>query len=441
MNAEDFQYDLPEEAIATHPVSPRSAARLLIFRSADATPSDAHFTDLPSLLRDRKIDQLWVNNTRVIRARLLLRKPTGGRLELFLLEPVDRPMEQALLETQRIVMRCMVRGAKRWSSGTTSMDLPGEWNDLPGTWHLSARVVGEEVGTRLVAFEWSFTETGGGTGTGSETGTGTETGTGSGSGTGGGPTWGDLVEALGAMPLPPYMRRPEETLDEVEYQTVYARHPGSVAAPTAGLHFDHDLWSAIDSSGVSRHEVTLHVGAGTFVPLSEGGVEGHAMHAERCSVSREAISALARPGVRRCVTGTTSLRTLESLFWLAVKWQMEGDRPQLLGQWEAYRDLADHAVKLGWTFPEAMQWLESRFSLSGTDLEDALEFSTAIMMVPGYEVRSADALITNFHLPGSTLLCLVDAFIGSAWRDVYAHALENGYRFLSYGDGSYLEKR
>jgi S-adenosylmethionine:tRNA ribosyltransferase-isomerase len=431
VNQQDFHYDLPEEAIATHPVSPRSAARMLVFPADDNDSiADKHFTDLPEVLSSAiGCEQLWVNDTRVIRARLLMQKPTGGRLEIFLLEPVDCPMEQALLKTEDITMRCMVKGARRWKDGVAHLDLPGEWSDALGTWQLKACEVGAEVGHRLVAFDWAFLPSADDAEVPR-------------------PTWGDLVEALGAMPLPPYMRRPEEALDEVEYQTVYAQHPGSVAAPTAGLHFDHDLWQAVQAAGTSVHRVTLHVGAGTFVPLSEGNLEDHTMHAERCIVGLDAIQALAIPGVRRCATGTTSLRTLESLFWLAISWQKSGKQPDHLPQWAPYRDLKDHAKNLGWTFPDAMAWLAAQLQApdvwtgEAPDLAHAhITFTTALMMVPGYQVRSVDALITNFHLPGSTLLCLVEAFVGQDWRNLYDHALRSGYRFLSYGDGSYLVRK
>lgn len=431
MNQQDFHYDLPEAAIATHPVSPRSAARMLVYPADGGRAiADKHFTDLPEILSSAiGCQQLWVNDTRVIRARLLMQKTTGGRLEIFLLEPVDCPMEQALLKTEDITMRCMVKGARRWKDGVAHLDLQGEWCDTPGTWHLKAREVGAEVGHRLVAFDWTFAPAAADAAAVPR------------------PTWGDLVEALGAMPLPPYMRRPEEALDEVEYQTVYAQHPGSVAAPTAGLHFDHDLWQAVQASGTTVHRVTLHVGAGTFVPLGEGGLEDHTMHAERCIVGLDAIQALALPGIRRCATGTTSLRTLESLFWLAIAWHQSGTQPDHLPQWAPYRDLDDHAKTLGWSYPEAMAWLAARLSapdeVSGESPDLAsvhLNFTTSLMMIPGYQVRSVDALITNFHLPGSTLLCLVEAFVGKEWRNLYEHALREGYRFLSYGDGSYLSR-
>lgn len=403
---------------------------MLIKRLDSKAPlEDRSFADLPEILKEGEgIDQLWVNDTRVIRARLLMQKSTGGRIEVFLLEPVDVPMEQALLRKKEVTMRCMVKGAKRWKSGPLSLNLPGEWEDVPGQWQLSAQMVGVDVGQRLVAFTWSFVPNT----------VKREVSQ---------PTWGELVEALGAIPLPPYMRRSEEVGDEVEYQTVYAKHPGSVAAPTAGLHFDHDLWTTIQDAGTDVQRLTLHVGAGTFVPLGDGEIEAHEMHAERCWVSYRAIEALARPGLRRCATGTTSLRTLESLYWIAVLWHQTGKRPTHLEQWAAYEELSAHAEKLGWSHPDAMAWLAAQLCAMDPDTghspnldEVVLVFSTSLMMIPGYRVRSVDALITNFHLPGSTLLCLVEAFVGPAWRDMYTHALENNYRFLSYGDGCYIER-
>jgi len=410
---------------------------MLVMPADGGGPMDRHFTDLPEVLASAMgCDQLWVNDTKVIRARLLMQKPTGGRIEVFLLEPVDCPMEHALQAQDGVTMRCMVKGARRWRDGVAHLELPGEWADTVGTWRLDAREVGAEVGHRLVAFRWRFTPTISAPDAGPDGPALPK------------PSWGDLVEALGSMPLPPYMRRPEEALDAVEYQTVYAQHPGSVAAPTAGLHFDHDLWQAVQSAGTVVHRVTLHVGAGTFVPLGEGSVTDHEMHAERCAVGLPALRALAEPNVRRCATGTTSLRTLESLFWLAIHWHQSDAQPDHLEQWAPYNHLAQHADALGWTFSEAMAWLVHQLSKPdpstgvSPDLDSAqLTFTTALMMIPGYSVRSVDALITNFHQPGSTLLCLVEAFVGRAWRDMYEHALSSGYRFLSYGDGCYLERR
>jgi S-adenosylmethionine:tRNA ribosyltransferase-isomerase len=401
----DYDYDLPESAIAVHPVNPRSHARLLVWRRGELA-THQRFTDLPEVLPAGT--QLWVNNTRVLRARLLLQKPTGGRLEVFLLEPKGKSMEQALAATESVVWKCMVKGGKRWNAGTASLRV----EDAEGKWQLEAERVGMDEGVRYVELRWKHRS--------------------SASGEARQASFAELLEAMGKMPLPPYMRRTAEEQDAEDYQTVYAEVPGSVAAPTAGLHFDAPLMADL-SACTSLHQVTLHVGAGTFKPLSDGEVTEHVMHGEHCSVSFDAIQALGQEGVHRVATGTTSLRTLESLYWLAIKWKVSGVQPDELDQWEWKMELATPAQELAWNMETAMQWCARK--LDG----QAWYFRTSIMIVPPYALKSVRGLITNFHLPNSTLLCLVSAAVGSDWKAMYQTALDEGFRFLSYGDGSYLE--
>lgn len=405
MDATEYDYPLPESAIAVHPADPRSSARLLVWRNG-AVETAHRFTDMPHILPADT--QLWVNNTRVLRARLLLQKPTGGRLEVFLLEPEGKSMEQALAATESVVWKCMIKGGKRWNAGNASLDV----EDAAGKWQLEAQRVGMDEGVRFVELKWSHRS--------AATGEPREA------------SFAELLEAMGKMPLPPYMRRAAEDQDAEDYQTVYAEVPGSVAAPTAGLHFDAALMAEL-SACTSLHHVTLHVGAGTFKPLGEGDITEHVMHGEHCSVPYDAVCALSEEGVHRVATGTTSLRTLESLYWLAIKWKATGERPEELHQWEWRNELAPHAAALSWSMETAMQWCSQQ--LDGEDWH----FRTSIMIVPPYALRSVDGLITNFHLPNSTLLCLVAAAIGEGWKEVYAQALNEGFRFLSYGDGSYLE--
>lgn len=405
MDSTEYDYHLPDSAIAIHPVEPRSNARLLVRREG-SVETHLRFRDLPGVLPPKT--QLWVNNTRVIRARLLLQKPTGGRLEVFLLEPQGKSMEQALAATTSVVWKCMVKGGKRWTTGTAAL----EAEDAAGKWQLEAQRVGMDEGVRFVELKWSHRS--------ATTGEPREA------------SFAELLEAMGKMPLPPYMRRSAEDQDAEDYQTVYAEVPGSVAAPTAGLHFDAALMAEL-SVQTSLHQVTLHVGAGTFKPLGEGDVTEHVMHGEHCTVAFEAICALAEEGIHRVATGTTSLRTLESLYWLAIKWRATGVRPEELSQWEWKHELASEAASLEWSMETAMQWCAQQ--LDGQDWH----FRTSIMIMPPYALKSVHALITNFHLPNSTLLCLVAAAIGDEWKEVYARALDEQFRFLSYGDGSYLE--
>lgn len=393
--AEAFDYALPDAAIARHPVHPRSAARLLHV-PAEGVPEHLHFTDLPSLLAPG--DQLWHNNTRVLRARLMLLKPTGGRLELFLLEPAAGSMEQALASRGASEWKAMVRGGKRWKQGVAEV----VWTGKGGEQRLRAERLAVADGAWTVRLQWDGEQ-----------------------------SFAEVIEELGAVPLPPYLGREAEDSDVENYQTIYAEIPGSVAAPTAGLHYDEALWSALHDRGVLPVAVTLHVGAGTFKPLGTGDLEAHAMHTERCVVGREALEALSVPGVRRWATGTTTLRTLESLFWVAVLYRRNGQLPLEVPQW-VWKDDAEIS-EWGWTrLEDAARWLLEQ------GVEE-VEFGTGIMIVPGYTIRSVDGLVTNFHLPKSTLLCLVSAVVGDRWRTLYDLALSEGYRFLSYGDGSLLE--
>jgi S-adenosylmethionine:tRNA ribosyltransferase-isomerase len=400
-----FDYDLPETLIALHPSEPRSAAKLLHWNGKE---SNVHcrFDHLPNLLPNGS--QLWMNDTRVIRARLLLQKETGGRLEIFLLEPMGQSMEQSLSSMTSVRWRCMVRGGKKWKNGLASIRV----EDAAGIWEVNACRVGMEEGIRHVELTWKFIS--------SATGEAAEV------------MFSMLLESLGRMPLPPYMRRLDEPDDASDYQTVYAEVPGSVAAPTAGLHYDENLLAELSATN-SLHAVTLHVGAGTFKPLAEGQVREHVMHGEKCTVSFDSIKALSQPNQNRIATGTTTLRTLESLYWLALKWRSEGVQPHSLDQWEWSDSLHLVEEQMGWDMETAMQWLIQQ--LDGKDWE----FETAIMMAPPYQIRSVQALITNFHMPQSTLLCLVACAIGGHWRALYETAMDNGFKFLSYGDGSLLQ--
>ena len=378
-----FHYDLPEDRIAKRPADRREDARLLHVDQRGAV-HDRRVTDLPEWLSSS--GGLWVNETKVLHARLIALKPTGGVLELLLLDPVGQPVETALNATSPVRWNAMVGGAKKWKSGP--LDVPDSGCGL--------QVVREGTG---LEFSWE-----------------------------GGERFGAVLDRLGRIPLPPYMRREADATDEDRYQTVFARLPGSVAAPTAGLHLTEPLLARMEEKGVVVGKVTLHVGVGTFKPLS-GAVDTHEMHGERCLVSRDALDQLSR--LRDLtVVGTTTLRTLESAFWLACRWQSGGPGPEVPVQQWVHRDVTPGFAE----FPSAMSWLAERVG------EEGLEFVTHLMVVPGYQVRSAQRLFTNFHMPNSTLLCIVEAMIGPAWREVYAHAVESNYRFLSYGDACLLER-
>lgn len=402
MQSSDFDYELPDEKIARHPVAPRRIAKLL--RAAPHSEIEHHtFENLPKLLSDFGCDGLWVNDTKVLQARLFMKKPTGGRLEIFLLEPFEGVAEQSLASLGQTSWRCLIRGGKRWTAEYASLEIDGI--------NLETRPVNPEVGlvkedggTFALTFSW----------TGSN-------------------CFGDVLDALGRTPLPPYMKRDSDDTDKEEYQTVFARLPGSVAAPTAGLHYDDVLLGSLENVGLSLSRLTLHVGAGTFKPLSEGEIEDHVMHAERCVVKRSTLERLRSQKVR-VATGTTTLRTLESIYWLAIVHKRDGKFPEVLPQWTPY-ELDDY----GLSYEDALDYL-----LGVISHDEEWTFQTQIMIKPGYRIRSIAGLITNFHQPNSTLLCLVSACLESGghnqtWKDLYGVALNEQYRFLSYGDGCLIE--
>ena len=402
VNSTDFQYRLPEEAIAKHPVEPRRAARMMMV-DRDGSRTHHTFEQLPELLKTGGADGLWANDTKVLHARILASKPTGGQLEIFLLAPASVAVETALSARDAVQWKAMVRNAKRWSDGTATAE--GLHHQL----HISRRPDAED-GNRVVELTWSHAQ-------------GVQS------------TFAEVLEDLGKTPLPPYMRRSAEAQDKEDYQTVFAMTPGSVAAPTAGLHYDDVLLAELQEHGLPLSKVTLHVGAGTFKPLSEGDVMSHDMHAERCLLTKHALHSMALQRVR-IATGTTTLRTMESLFWWALHWKVYGEWPEVLPQRSPYGELGQKAEALGWTDRDALSAILEHGPWS---VKEHLSFETQLMIVPGYRIRMVQGLVTNFHQPGSTLLCLVGAVIGmSSWRDMYAEGLEKGYRFLSYGDGCLL---
>ena len=402
VNSTDFQYRLPEEAIAKHPVEPRRAARMVMV-DRDGSRTHHTFEQLPELLKTGGADGLWANDTKVLHARILASKPTGGQLEIFLLAPASVAVETALSARDAVQWKAMVRNAKRWSDGTATAE--GLHHQL----HISRRPDAED-GNRVVELTWSHAQ-------------GVQS------------TFAEVLEDLGKTPLPPYMRRSAEAQDKEDYQTVFAMTPGSVAAPTAGLHYDDVLLAELQEHGLPLSKVTLHVGAGTFKPLSEGDVMSHDMHAERCLLTKHALQSMALQRVR-IATGTTTLRTMESLFWWALHWKVYGEWPEVLPQRSPYGELGQKAEALGWKDRDALSAILEHGPWS---VKEDLSFETQLMIVPGYRIRMVRGLVTNFHQPGSTLLCLVGAVIGmSSWRDMYAEALEKGYRFLSYGDGCLL---
>ena len=379
-----YDYDLPAERIAKFPLPERQSSKLLVWQGGDIRQSQ--FSQVACFLPPGSL--LAFNDTKVVRARLVFRKKTGARIEVFCLEPCDpADYDRAFAVVGACGWRCIVGNAKKWKEGPLELDYDG----------------GTLTATRgeadTVRFRWNS-----------------------------GDTFGQLLEKLGKVPIPPYLERESEDIDTRRYQTVYSRWEGSVAAPTAGLHFSPELMAALDDQGFGRADLTLHVGAGTFLPVKERDAAKHPMHTEFFDVSLPELQKLAACEGKIVAVGTTSVRTLESLAALGERILRSGDprAEETVGQWEPYESKIYEKP-----LSALARWMES----SGAR---RLCGSTRIMITPGYRFRTIGGLITNFHQPRSTLLLLIAAITGDSWRDIYDHALGNGFRFLSYGDSSLL---
>jgi S-adenosylmethionine:tRNA ribosyltransferase-isomerase len=391
----DYTYDLPEGRIARYPLTERDSSRLLVCDHNIIT--DNSFRDLPSLLPHRS--QLVFNNTKVIRARLFFEKETGAKIEIFCLEPLA-PYDFALNLSSGpgVEWKCLVGNLKKWKEGS----IYSKFNTGDKEHLLSAFKTGEEGEARRIKFEWDDKNL----------------------------TFGEVLHYLGRIPIPPYLNREDEESDKERYQTIYSKIEGSVAAPTAGLHFTPAVLDELKFKGIDTTEVTLHVSAGTFKPVKSEKIAGHEMHVEHFVVSKDTLSGLLKREI--IAVGTTSVRTLESLYWLgaAIKAGKITDNDVLrVGQWQPYEDNTDLSVD---------ESLGAIMEMMNRKKQDSLSVETGIIIVPGYRFRMVKGLITNFHQPGSTLLLLVAAFIGEKWKEVYKHALQTDYRFLSYGDSMLL---
>ena len=395
LNITDFTYHLPEGRIAKFPLEERDSSKLLVFRNGNIT--SGVFSHLPDYIGEN--DMLVFNNTRVIRARIEMEKETGARIEIFCLEPHE-PGDYQLSFAQRhsCQWKCMVGNLKKWKSGI----LRKKVNCSETETELQAGRIEGAGQYQVIRFRWNS-----------------------------GMDFGSVLDACGCTPIPPYLNRKTEAIDETRYQTVYSKHKGSVAAPTAGLHFTPQVLQQLSGKGAQLNEITLHVGAGTFRPIQQNDAGKHDMHVEFFSVPLDVIrNILANKGFLTAV-GTTSLRALESVYWLGVKMLQNsaGLENLHLEQWEAY------------TLPQNItvaQSLEKICEILELHKQNTLFASTKIMIVPGYGFRMCRRLITNFHQPQSSLLLLVGAFVGEKWKDIYQYALENDFRFLSYGDSSLL---
>jgi len=395
IHIDNYNYHLPENSIASHPLQERDASRLLHYKKGNIY--DRNFKELPSLIPEGSM--MVFNNTRVVPARLLFVKESGALIEVFCLEPVlPTDYNLSFAQTESVVWRVMIGNKKRWKRGIIKLYNPLR-QEIYTHLSLSATYEGQEGDTFNVRFSWQ-----------------------------GGYNFSEVLAICGKTPIPPYLAREEEQEDKERYQTVYALWRGSVAAPTAGLHFTDNILSSLKDKNINISEVTLHVGAGTFMPVKTNDILLHEMHSEPFTVTRDFIERLCNQKGEVIAVGTTSARCLESLYYFGLMCY-NGEEPRLLPQWEAYR-LAPLLTK------EAA--LEAILNYLQKHQMDFFSARTQIMIVPSFKFRFINGLITNFHQPKSTLLLLIAAFIGEDWRSCYVHAIQNDYRFLSYGDSSLL---
>jgi len=396
ISASEFDYKLPEENIAKYPLENREDSNLLVYNKGKITHDIFKYIEkhLPS-------DHLMVfNNAQVVYSRLLFRKRTGANIEIFCLEPSHpADYEQAFQQTSTVTFYCMVGNLKKWKgeSLTKALELPS------GEITLKASKKERHNNILEIIFEWDNSYV----------------------------SFSEILDNTGIVPIPPYLKRKSEHVDKHRYQTVYSKIKGSVAAPTAGLHFSEPVMKSIKNKGIKTAEITLHVGAGTFRPVQTETVDKHEMHTEHFAVSKETLKRLIEFKDKILAVGTTSVRTLESLYWIGLKLKtMQSSHDSIiLNQWE-HRDLDDSV-----SVEEA---LESIITYLEKNMKEQLKASTQIMITPGYDFKLTKSMITNFHQPKSTLLMLIAAFVGDKWKDIYDYALKNNFRFLSYGDSSLL---
>lgn len=398
----DFDYCLSDDRIAKYPLQQRDQSKLLVYD--DGTVSQKIFSELPTLIPENSF--LIFNNTRVIHARLRFRKSTGAHIEIFCLAP-HSPKEytENFAQNKACEWECMIGNAKRWKNEPLSMTLSGDTGNITLT---AEKISHTAAQSTIVHFAWNDNRI----------------------------TFSELLERVGQLPIPPYLNRPSESKDDETYQTVYSKIDGSVAAPTAGLHFTENVMQALHQKHISTDEITLHVGAGTFKPVKSDTIGEHAMHTEFISVSEKTIQRLLDCRSDIVAVGTTSVRTLESLYYIGCQLEegnISGEYQLFVNQWEPY---SENLPKI----PREKALANILAHLDATHAEN-LFAHTQIMIVPGYQFKFVDTLITNFHQPQSTLLLLIAAFVGDDWRKIYDFALQNNFRFLSYGDSSILRKK
>jgi len=403
----DYTYTLPTELIAHFPLAQRDASKLLVYNKGNI--SEDIYKHIVEYIPEGSL--LVFNNTKVVEARILFRKPTGGQIELFCLEPPAEYGGIAAAMTQKGAVRwkCLIGGAGKWKPGQVlhkTITLTSTDKETPPPVTLEAHYLGKEDDAFLIQLSWTPAEL----------------------------TFAELLHQAGLIPLPPYIRRPAESSDAERYQTIYARYDGSVAAPTAGLHFTDTVFEALAARHIQHAFVTLHVGAGTFLPVKSATLSDHTMHVEWIAVTKETISTLLKALDKPIIpVGTTSARTIESLYWLGLKAAQDASiSPDdlIIHQWDAY-ELPAQTISPGTALTALLDWMQQQGL-------NQLITPTQLLITPGYKWRIAKGLVTNFHQPESTLLLLVASLIGEDWKKVYDYALSHDFRFLSYGDGSLL---
>lgn len=396
----DFAYPLPEERIAKYPLERRDSSKLLVYK--DGSVEEKIFRDLPSYLPEGSL--MIFNDTRVVPARLHFQRESGAHIEIFCIKPND-PVEYNTSFSARNTCswKCVIGNSKRWKGDTLRYFIP-EGADAEEAKNLELKASLERLDTKtgIVRFDWN-----------------------------GDASFSDVLDICGKVPIPPYLNRDTEPIDSERYQTLYAHIRGSVAAPTAGLHFTEEVLEAIRGKSIDTENVCLHVGAGTFLPVKTETIAGHPMHREPFSVSRELIRKIRDRKGKLIAVGTTSVRTLESLYYVGAS-IIETGHPEDVQQWAPYE--RDYTYSLEETLDAIINYLDKE------GIEE-IKAETRIIIVPGFEFRVVDMMVTNFHQPESTLILLVSAFVGGDWKTIYDYALAHDFRFLSYGDSSLLYRK
>ena len=398
ISIENYNYNLPDDRIAKYPLSERDMSKLLVYK--DSEIQEHRFTSMPEFLPEGHL--MVFNDTKVVPARLHFQRETGAHIEIFCLEPVQ-PEEYVSMfaVTQSCRWKCIVGNVKRWKGDTLRLYNP-EGSEGIAAMDLKADLIERNGETSIVEFSWSD-----------------------------GAPFSAVLESCGSIPIPPYLNRETESVDLERYQTLYAKYRGSVAAPTAGLHFTDKVLDDIRAKGIKTGTVCLHVGAGTFLPVKSSRVAEHTMHREPFVITKEFLMTLIGSLGKVIAVGTTSVRTLESLYYVGVSC-IETGRPDDVRQWDPYTKSYEYSVD---------QALSSLLSYMETHDMESLQIGTSIIIVPGFKFRVVDVLVTNFHQPQSTLLLLISAFVKGDWERIYDYALKRGFRFLSYGDSSLLFRR